>query len=74
MPFSFIAEFPEQGIKAVLKLLLLTLGKYQDRKSRYAVEQVIQALAVSHSEKFPTIFANVLADYGEGQKNVVHPR
>ena len=69
MSFCFIyVEFPEPAIKGVLKHLLLTLGCYNDRKSRRAVNHVIQTLSSKQSDKLIKHFSLIMEKSAEQQK------
>ncbi len=58
-------------MKGVMKHLLMTMPRYQDNKSRRAVEQVIETMAQTHSDKFQKIFVVAMADMAEAQKKIV---
>ena len=57
--------FPEAAIKGILRLSLLTLGRYHDRISRHVAEDVIVTLAKCHTNVTCQQLVTVLSDYSE---------
>ena len=70
MLFDYWTDLPESAIKGILKHLLMTLGCYNDRKSRLAVSNVIQSLSNHQFEKLMKHFNTIVGKIGEQQKNV----
>ena len=64
----FYIDFPDGGIKGVLKMLVMTLGRYHDKKSRLLVEEIIIKLASNNFEVVAKGLILVLAETAEFHK------
>ncbi|ELT88389.1 hypothetical protein CAPTEDRAFT_195675 [Capitella teleta] len=61
-PFLQKPDFPETGIKGIVKLLLLTLWRYEDNRSRQAVDKIFSILATSHRTATAKAIHSVMGD------------
>lgn len=61
-------DFSEAAVKGILRYLRTTLPRYEDRRSRRAVENVIQNLAVHHSSCALKQFVAVMSDLADLEK------
>ena len=58
-------------MKGILRILLMTLTRYNDRRSRLAVEAVLAALATDYFDCLCNHFITVVSDVAELQKKAV---
>lgn len=61
-------EFSEAAVKGVLRFLRLTLPRYKDRRSRKAVERVVENLVSCHSSSISKQFVTVMLEVAEMEK------
>ena len=66
----FVPDFPENAIKGIVKHLLLTLWRYQDGKSRRAVDAIFAILASKYLQPTAKILPGMLSDFAELQKKI----
>ncbi|XP_029653142.1 eIF-2-alpha kinase activator GCN1 [Octopus sinensis] len=59
---------PENAVKGILRYLLLTLGRYQDRRSQLAVQDVVSQLALKHPQATLKCISTSLANFANLQK------
>ncbi|XP_052833677.1 eIF-2-alpha kinase activator GCN1 [Octopus bimaculoides] len=59
---------PENAVKGILRYLLLTLGRYQDRRSQLAVQDVVSQLALKHPQATLKCISASLANFANLQK------
>ncbi|KAI0222670.1 eIF-2-alpha kinase activator GCN1 [Lamellibrachia satsuma] len=64
-------EVAEPAVKGILRVLLMTLSRYNDRRSRLAVEAVLAALANDYFDSLCSNFVTVVGDVAELQKRAV---
>ena len=60
-------EFTDAAVRGVIRLLVLTLGRYRDRRSRAAVRNVIVQLATLRAQPTFQTLVSVLAEFGAHQ-------
>ena len=60
-------EFTDAAVKGVVRLLILTLGRYHDRGSRRAVHNVIVQLATLRAPPTCQNLVSVLAEFAAQQ-------
>ena len=58
-------------MKGILRVLLMTLPRYYDRRSRLAVDALVVALATDYFDSLCSHFVTVVGDFAELQKKVV---
>ena len=61
------AEFTDVAVRGVVRLLVLTLSRYRDRKSRTAVLNVVVQLATLRASPTCQTLVSVLADFAAQQ-------
>eukprot|EP00105_Crassostrea_gigas_P037138 XP_019921286.1 PREDICTED: eIF-2-alpha kinase activator GCN1 [Crassostrea gigas] len=65
-------DFSENAVKGVLKFLSLTIGRYQDNRSRQAVRNLVKELAKSYPAATLKNVTSSLKSETEAQKKQVH--
>jgi len=60
-------EFTDAAVRGVIRLLVLTLGRYRDRRSRAAVHNVIVQLATLRAQPTCQTLVSVLAEFAAQQ-------
>ena len=58
-------------MKGILRVLLMTLPRYYDRRSRLAVDSLLEALATDYFDSLCGHFVTVVGDFAELQKKGV---
>ena len=60
-------EFTDAAVRGVVRLLILSLGRYRDRKSRRAVRNVVVQLASLRASPTCQTLVSVLAEFAAQQ-------
>lgn len=71
---NFSVDFSENAVKGVLKFLSLTIGRYQDNRSRQAVRNLVKELAKVYPAATLKNVTSSLNSEAEAQKKQVHAR
>jgi len=67
-----MTDFSDVAERGILRLLVLTLSRYRDRKSRQAVHDVITQLATLRPQLTCHTLVSVLAEFA-AQQDKLHP-
>jgi len=62
-----VVEFTDVAVRGVIRLLVLTLSRYRDRKSRRAAHDVVVQLATLRAQPTCQALVSVLADFAAQQ-------
>nr|XP_022338883.1 eIF-2-alpha kinase activator GCN1-like [Crassostrea virginica] len=65
-------DFPETAVKGVFKFLSLTIGRYEDNRSRQAVKNLVRELAKVHPTATLKNVSSALSSEAEAQRKRVH--
>lgn len=69
-----VVDFPETAVKGVFKFLSLTIGRYEDNRSRQAVKNLVRELAKVHPTATLKNVSSALSSEAEAQRKRVHAR
>jgi hypothetical protein len=67
-------DFPENAVKGVFKFLSLSIGRYEDNRSRQAVRGLVRKLAKVHPTAALKNVSAALNPEAEAQRKLVHAR
>ena len=59
------------AVRGILRLLVLTLSRYRDRKSRHAVHNVVTQLAMHRAQLTCRALVSVLAEFAAQQDKLL---